>query len=42
MWTSATTDMIITGIGQTLYMTILFHSSRICVWTSVRSNVSSI
>lgn len=23
MWTSATTDMIITGIGQTLYMTIL-------------------
>ena len=24
MWTSATTDMIITGIGQTLYMTILF------------------
>ena len=23
MWTSATTDMIITGVGQTLYMTIL-------------------
>lgn len=23
MWTSATTDMIITGIGQTLYMTLL-------------------
>ena len=23
MWTSATTDMIITGLGQTLYMTIL-------------------
>ena len=23
MWTSATTDMIITGMGQTLYMTIL-------------------
>lgn len=23
MWTSATTDMIITGIGQTIYMTIL-------------------
>lgn len=23
MWTSSTTDMIITGIGQTLYMTIL-------------------
>ena len=32
MWTSATTDMIITGIGQTLYMTISVSYTHLDVY----------
>ena len=34
MWTKQVTDMIIAGVGETLYMTLFSTFFWICVWNA--------
>ena len=42
MWDHETIMMIVQGVGETLYMTVLFHSSGIPVRTSYGSAAGSV